>query len=113
MNINELTIQQAREICAMFACIASQPNQTTTAPIPQHKGQNIVVLDRGWVYVGDVTITGDYLRIENAKNIRVWGTTQGLGELISGPTSSTKLDHVGTVEAPILGLMHLIPCKGF
>ncbi len=76
-------------------------------------GQNIVVLDRGFVYVGDCTQDGDFIRIENAKNIRYWGTAQGLGQLVNGPLPSTKLDTIGTVLAPMRALIHLVPCKGF
>jgi hypothetical protein len=55
--------------------------------------KQIVVLQRGWVIVGDVSQDGDYLTIDNAAVIRVWGTTKGLGEIaMSGPTSKTKLD---------------------
>lgn len=68
----------------------------------------IVVLDRGFVYVGAVTIDGDFVKIKKAHNIRVWGTTKGLGELVSGPTSSTKLDKVGTVNAPLRALISVI-----
>jgi len=68
----------------------------------------IVVLDRGFVYVGAVEIDGEFLTIHNAKNLRVWGTTKGLGELINGPLSNTKLDSVGTVTAPVRALIHLI-----
>ena len=60
----------------------------------------IVVLDRGFVYIGNVKenpTTGMYV-ISNAHNIRVWGTTKGLGELVNGPTSKTVLDKVGTVR---------------
>ena len=36
---------------------------------PQHpSGQHIVVLDRGFVYVGDITVDADYCRIANARN---------------------------------------------
>lgn len=80
---------------------------------PTISGQHIVVLDRGFVYVGDVSISGDFVTIKNAKNIRLWGTTQGLGELCNGPLSGTKLDAVGEVIAPIRAVMHFIPCKGF
>lgn len=53
----------------------------------------IVVLQRGWVVVGDVSRMGTQLIIENAAVIRRWGTTQGLGELaMNGPTSETVLD---------------------
>ena len=68
----------------------------------------IVVLDRGFVYVGHVTLDAEFVTIQHAKNIRIWGTTQGLGQLTKGPLSSTKLDNVGTVKAPIRALISLI-----
>ena len=46
---------------------------------PQTMGVQIVVLDRGFVYVGDVTVDADWVTIRNARNIRRWGTTRGLG----------------------------------
>jgi len=76
------------------------------------KGLAIVVLDRGFVYIGVTTIEGDWCVIENAKNIRVWGTTKGLGELVGGPTSSTKLDQVGTVRAPMRAVISVIDVDG-
>lgn len=68
----------------------------------------IVVLDRGFVYVGRVTVGGEWITIEQAQNIRRWGTTRGLGELVNGPTPDTKLDTVGTVLAPLRAVIHLI-----
>ncbi len=68
----------------------------------------IAVLDRGFVYVGHVKTEGDFYVLTGAKNIRVWGTTKGLGELVSGPTASTKMDHVGTVRVPARALISLI-----
>ena len=76
-------------------------------------GQNIVVLDRGFVYVGEVLERADRIRIMNAKNIRVWGTKNGLGELRTGPTNETKMDAVGEVIAYKRAVMHMIPCQGF
>lgn len=81
--------------------------------VPDTKGDvKIAVLDRGFVYVGSVQIEGDFLIISNAKNIRLWGTTKGLGELVNGPTSSTKTDHVGTVRVPMKALISLIDVVG-
>ena len=71
-------------------------------------GTAIVVLDRGFVYVGKVTVEDQWCIIENAKNIRVWGTTNGLGELVNGPTKSTKLDSVGNVRAPMRAVISII-----
>jgi len=74
-------------------------------------GTAIVVLDRGFVYVGRVTVDGDWCLIADAKNIRVWGTTKGLGELVNGPTKDTKLDTVGNVRAPLRAVISIIDAK--
>ena len=63
----------------------------------------IVIAERGWVYVGKVHRDGDLLVIDDAYNIRRWGTTGGLGELaLNGPTDSTVLDFYGRVKVHIL-----------
>jgi len=73
------------------------------------EGFQIVVLDKGFVYVGKVHRSGDLIYVENAKNIRSWGTTSGLGELArGGPTPKTVLDFTGTVVAPFHAVVHLI-----
>jgi hypothetical protein len=72
-------------------------------------GFAIVVLDRGFVYIGNVTHDGEWCVITDAKNIRTWGTTKGLGELATcGPTSKTVLDVVGVVRAPARSVISLI-----
>ena len=69
----------------------------------------IAVLDRGFVYVGNIDESEkDFIIIRNAHNIRVWGTSKGLGELVNGATKDTKLDKVGTVRVPLRALISLI-----
>lgn len=80
-------------------------------PITRTIGTQIVVLDRGFVYVGKVAVEGDFVTITNARNIRKWGTSRGLGELVNGPTSNTVLDEVGTVVAPVRAVIHFIKCS--
>ena len=94
--------------------------QTGTKKVKRHsnarsliEGKHIVILDRGFVYVGSCRKDGDVLCIDGAKNIRRWGTTNGLGELRNGPLATTVLDVVGTVLAPWHSVQHLIPCVGF
>jgi hypothetical protein len=75
-------------------------------------GPQIVVLDRGFVYYSpDVQENGENLVLNDAKCIRRWGTTKGLGQLTDGPTKDTVLDSTGTVIAPKRALIHLIQCK--
>jgi len=76
-------------------------------------GTAIVVLDRGFVYVGEVDVDKEWCIINNARNIRIWGTSNGLGQLaLEGPNDKTKLDNVGVVRAPIKSLIHIIDTDG-
>jgi len=69
----------------------------------------IVVLDRGFVYVGQVDLDEKFCTISGAKCIRRWGTTKGLGELaLEGPKLMTKMDPTGTVKAPMRAVITLI-----
>lgn len=57
----------------------------------------ILVLDRGYVKVCRCPDPEGYtfwLPYTDARTIRIWGTTRGLGELVNGPTESTVLDDV-------------------
>lgn len=72
-------------------------------------GYAIVVVDRGFVYVGHASVIDDWCVIDRARNIRIWGTTGGLGELArTGPTDQTRLDDVGIVRVPMHALISLI-----
>lgn len=76
-------------------------------------GYALVVLDRGFVYVGEVEVEDEWCVIREARNIRYWGTTKGLGELaLGGPTAKTTLDPAGTVRAPKRAVISIIDtCK--
>src|SRR5689334_13394409 len=69
----------------------------------------IVILQRGWIYIGRFKRDGNDCQLHNACVIRTWGTTKGLPELVHGPTSSTKLDKCeGVVEFDWLTVIHTI-----
>jgi hypothetical protein len=69
----------------------------------------IVVLQRGWVYIGRFERNGNDCKLHNAYNIRSWGTTKGLPELVNGATTYTKLDKCeGIVEFDWLTVVHTI-----
>lgn len=59
--------------------------------IPTKK--QIVILNRGWVVIGNYSEKGDDCTLTEASVIRTWGTTKGLGELAeNGVLTNTKLD---------------------
>jgi len=67
-------------------------------PRPESK-KAILILQRGWVFIGDLSRDGDEFVLSNASNIQSWGTTDGLGQLaLTGPTSTTVLKRAGTVR---------------
>jgi hypothetical protein len=70
----------------------------------------IVVLDRGFVYVGILGIFKGAYILNEAFNIRTWGTTNGLGQLVlEGPQLNTKLDACGVVKIPFRSVISIHP----
>ena len=68
--------------------------------------KQIIIAQRGWVFVGNVERSGDDVTISDAQCIRRWGTTKGLGELAkNGPQKSTVLDDMGTVRLHVLAVV--------
>lgn len=75
--------------------------------------KQIVVADRGWVFIGNVfsDANGDKL-IQEARVIRRWGTTKGLGQIaIEGPTNDTVFEDAGTVTVPSRSVIAVFDCK--
>lgn len=115
-DIDTLTIGQAREAVQrgkeIEQILGGKESSKPPASGSSDAGLQIVILDRGFVYVGDVSIDADWVTIKNARNIRRWGTTKGLGELAkSGPLKDSVIDHAGTVRAPLRALIGLIECE--
>jgi len=80
--------------------------RVTDMPAGPPTEYQIVVADRGWVFVGAVVTEDDgSLTINEARCIRYWGTDNdkpGLGYLaLNGPTNKTKLDQSGVVRVPV------------
>lgn len=68
----------------------------------------IVVLDRGFVFVGRVTRTEDEMYIDDARCIRKWGTTEGLGQLAQGPLAETVLDAKCCIRSQIKAVLFTV-----
>jgi hypothetical protein len=72
-------------------------------------GWHIVVVDSGFVFCGDCIHNEDTLVITNVKQLRQWGTTRGLGELVNGPTPKTVIDPIPSVIVPRARVIFTIP----
>lgn len=75
----------------------------------------ILVLDRGFVMVGrcpDPKSHGFWLTVTDARIIRRWGTSNGLGELVNGPTAETVLDVVVPEESiPVRAVVRILEVR--
>jgi len=113
ININDLTLGQIKEIQSLDLGFSSV--KTVLAefdPITTDKGRCIVIGNRGNIVVGDLTVTNGTGTLKNASVIRVWGTTQGLGQLaLKGKTEKTILDYCGEFEVEMLTICGTIPVK--
>lgn len=79
--------------------------------LPELTGdKQIVVVEGRWNLIGITSRNADGdLVIEDAKVIRYWGTTRGLGQLaMEGPTGKTKLDETGRVTVPAHAVIMLL-----
>jgi hypothetical protein len=105
-NLDDLTIGEARELANIFGNSASKN-------VKQIDEFAIVILDKGFVHVGRLkSFDDDFLELTNAHNIRIWGTKQGLGELVlKGKLNETKLDLWGTIMIPKKSLITYHPTK--
>lgn len=71
----------------------------------------IVVLDRGFVVVGRVSIVDSYVVINDCRCVRRWGTTKGLGQLAaSGPQANTVLDPQPRTRVLETQVIQMIDC---
>lgn len=88
-EVNELTVNGISYI--------RKDSVGDVADTPSEK--QIVILQRGWVMIGDFRQNDENCTLDNASVIRVFGTTKGLGQLaLTGPTKTTILDPCGHVE---------------
>lgn len=72
------------------------------------KPVRIIIAPRGWVWVGYYEMDGDMVVLTHARNVRVWGTTEGLLQLAAeGPLPQTKLDGKGTYRIHVLSAQQL------
>lgn len=81
-----------------------------SAKATEYTGEiKIVVLQRGWIYIGRFERNENNCKLHNGFNIRTWGTAKGLPELVHGPTSATRLDKCeGVIEFDWLTVIHTI-----
>lgn len=108
MKLDNLTVGEIKELQFLLG----SPEQKKEQCCDKHFGIRIVVLQRGWVVVGNVYKTGQDFTLKNGSVVRNWGTEKGLGQLASnGPLANTKLDQSPDMHFHELTVVMMISCK--
>jgi hypothetical protein len=101
--MDNLTIKEARELVSMFS---AAPPRTR----PEPSGRAVVVVDRGWIFAGDMSVTPDgYLRLTNALHVFRWQSV-GFSGLVADPAKAkADLRPVADVEIPMDAIVFRVP----
>lgn len=87
MDIEDMTIKQARELAALFGGAKSAQHPLVGKKV-------LVILPGRFIYIGTLEQHGEHYVLNDAQNIRYWKERpNGLGDLAkSGPLSGDKID---------------------
>ena len=105
MNLGELSISQLTKLAGVL--MEQTPQHTCCSNAYPSFG--ILVLNRGFVYVGELEFDEHKCILRNGSHVRVRGATKGLGQLSrEGPQLHTKLDLVADTYVPLHTVNHVI-----
>ena len=105
MNIDELTLGQMKEIRAAVGA----PKRTKAPPTP---GRYVVVVDRGWIFAGDLSVTTDgYVRLDNAVHVFRWDSIGFAAMLKDWESTKVDLRACDSVEVPQDSIIFRVPVE--
>ncbi len=105
MNIDDMTVAQVRELSVLI----NGGSKRKTTPQLEEK-RVILVVDRGWIFAGDQTMTSDgYVRLTNAVHVFRWESI-GFAKMIEDwKSSKVDLRKVADVEVPKASVVFRVP----
>ena len=107
------------EMVVKLIVLLSDKKEITHEPQDHYKslekhGLCIVVIDNGFVFIGECETTDKWVIINDARPIIRWGTSQGLSELANrGPLTNTNIGatQITVNKTPFGKLINIIPCN--
>ena len=103
ISIDELTLGQIKQLQTVLGG-ASKP-----APVVQNK-RAVVVVDRGWIFAGDMSITSDgYLRLERAIHVFRWESIGFAKVITDWKGGKVDLRPCEPVELPMDAVIFRVP----
>lgn len=108
MSIDDLNFGEIKGLIKLFG----GTDDSSVSKTEEH-GCCVIILDKGFIYVGDLSIVGKYIEIKRPMNLRSFDSSKGLLWHAENGKEDTTLDSFksGAVKAPLSSLEHFIPTK--
>lgn len=105
MNLDELTVAELKQVAALTRGVR------TTKPRPMLEIKRVIlVVDRGWIFAGDQSLSLDgYIRLANAVHVFRW-ESMGFAKMVEN-WRDTKVDlrKIADVEVPRDSVIFRVP----
>jgi len=104
MNLDDLTIGDVKKLQSLVG------GTRGTRRRPPPSGRAVVVVDRGWIFAGDMSLTADgYVRLDNAVHVFRW-ESMGFAKMIEDwKSSKVDLRPCASVEVPADSVIFRVP----
>lgn len=103
MKVSEMTVDEADKMLKKVGDVLRKAVQTPTG------NRHIVVLDRGWIFVGDLSHNNGIYTLTNCQNIRKW-EKGGFGALSkSGKDAGAHLDAAAAIQFRTDAMIFSVP----
>lgn len=102
MNIESMTIGELQKLMSLLG----KTELTTQQKSP---GRCVVVVDRGWIYAGDWSESGDYVRLDNAVWVFRWESIGFAAMLDDWKNSKVDIRKSLPVEIPKGSIIFRVP----
>ncbi len=112
MKIDDMTLGQIKERLAeadeIRKLMGMPAPEGATATKPPLSGRAVVVVDRGWIFAGDMSRTADgYVRLDNAVWVFRWESV-GFAAIVKDP-SKADIRPTEPVEVPEDAVVFRVP----
>lgn len=108
MNVDELTVGQLKEITKLASGLGCGPKSKASPKLEEKRV--VVVVDRGWIFAGDQTVTSDgYILLRNAVHVFRWESMGFAAMIAQGKGPKVDLRPVADVEIPKDSIIFRVP----
>lgn len=110
MNIDSLTVGELKQVAKLAQGLCADGATTHTGGIESKRV--VLVVDRGWIFAGDQTLTSDgYIRLTNAVHLFRWESLGFAKAVEQWKSDKVDIRKVADVEVPRDAVIFRVPVE--